>query len=95
MEEKYNVSKKGADDKWHTFGSIKKNEWGNYGLSFKVDEALKNVVNIAENGTWINFALFEDKYSKAQRHHSESQKQQSEAKGNAYVKEDLDDEMPF
>lgn len=46
-----------VNGKWWTFGRIKKNQYGNYQLSFKNTDVLKKFVN--EGGEWLNFSLFE------------------------------------
>jgi len=52
----YKVSAK-RNGKWWTFGSIKKNQFGNLQLSFKNTPELKEFV--ANGGEWLNLSLFD------------------------------------
>ena len=54
----YNASAK-VNGKWRNFGRIRKNQYGNYQLSFKNTDELKKFIN--EAGEWLNFSLFEEK----------------------------------
>lgn len=76
-----NVAKK-IDGKWKTFGQIKKNNYGNYQLSFKVtDELLKEF----QIGGWANFALFDKEEAPAR----------VETPPLVPTQHGLDDEIPF
>lgn len=75
-----------VNGKWWTFGSVKKNQWGNLQLSMKNTQQLKDFVN--NGGEWLNFSLFEEE-GKPQTAHNE-------AKQDAYqAQPDLDSEIPF
>lgn len=93
----YKLSKKPTDgQKWFTWGSFRKNKWGNYQASFKVTPEFKKLINEVADGEYINFSAFEDKKD-IDAH--------NQAKGNGYAPdyeavssgavEGLDDEVPF
>ena len=50
----YNVTVK-VDGKWRTFGSIKKNQWGNLTLGMKKTDEIRKLF---EGEGWVNFSLF-------------------------------------
>lgn len=56
----YKVSKK-IDDKWQTFGSVKKNQWDKMGLGLRCTIQFKKMIADIPDGDWINFDLFEEK----------------------------------
>jgi hypothetical protein len=80
--QEYNVSTK-VNGKWWTFGRIKKNQYGNYQLSFKNTDALKKFVS--EGGEWLNFSLFEPR----------DKEEGGAPKAQAKPATTLDDEIPF
>lgn len=85
----YNLSRKNKEGKWWTYGRVRYNKWGNLRASFKVS-SLKELVALAESeqAEWVDLSMFENKQDNAQQQHSFD-------KGNAFVKDDLDDEIPF
>jgi len=56
----YKVSKK-IDDKWLSFGNVKRNSYGNMQLGIHVTALFKKIVAETEEGKWLNLSLFEDK----------------------------------
>ena len=88
----YKLSAKNKEGKWWTYGSIKKNQWGNNQASFKVSSLEDLIAQAkAEGKEWVNLSLFENDKEKIDSH--------NEAKGNAYqpqdVIDDLNDSIPF
>ena len=85
----YNLSRKNEAGKWWSYGSIRKNKWGNNQASFKVVE-LKNLIELAEKEgkEWVNLSLFENK--------GDGGKPTAPA-SNTAPKDDfnIDDEIPF
>lgn len=68
-DKKYKVSAKRTDTgKWWTFGSVKKNTYGNLTLGLKVSEDLKNLIRAKKDGEYVNFSLFEDDEGKDSNH---------------------------
>ncbi len=65
----FKVSAKLGQGKWWTFGTIKKNQWGNLQLSMKNTQQLKDFVN--NGGEWLNFSLFEEDGQKEQTPHNQ------------------------
>lgn len=82
----YKLSRKNKEGKWHIYGNVKTNQWGNNQASFKVS-ALEELIELAksENKEWVNLSLFENK---------EKQEQEAPTEARAYVAE-LDDDIPF
>lgn len=77
----FKLSKKRQDTgKYWTYGSFKKNQWGNYQASFKVTPELLKLFKEHED-SYINFSAFEDEKKE------ESPKQP--------VYDDLSDDVPF
>lgn len=84
----YRLSMKNLQDKWWSYGSLKKNQYGNLQVSFKLT-ALIELAKVAETQgkEWVNLSCFEV---------DDKQKKHSVAKANAYVKqEELSDSIPF
>lgn len=75
------LSTKLPTGKWWTWGSIKKNQWGNLQASFKVTPELVALFQ-EKQGSWINFSVFEEK-------------QPDTAKADGYAPQQLDDDLPF
>jgi len=82
----FKLSKKNGGDKWWTWGSFRKNKWGNYQASFKVTPEFKKLIVDTPDGEYINFSAFE--YKKEIDSHNE-------AKGNGYAPQDDDQSIPF
>ena len=57
-------------------------------LGFKVTPELKAIFNEAADGSWVNFALFEDKPKAEPASYAA-------ASGGEFVAEELNDEIPF
>lgn len=82
----FKVSTKRPDtNKWWTYGSIRKNKFDNYSLSFRITDELKALIASREENGWLNFALFEDEAPKG------SLKDRCEAA----IEEKIEDEIPF
>lgn len=79
---KRNLSTK-LHGKWHTFGSLDVNKWGNEQVSMRVSKELKNLINEKAEGEWLNFSLFEAKPKET------SAKEYAAASGG-----ELNDEIP-
>ena len=86
MDNEYKVSKKTGAGKWWSYGSIKKNQWGNYTLGMKMTPELRQLLNETQDGQWLNFSLFESKEA------GYPQKQQALGAPEVPV---LSDEIPF
>lgn len=90
----YNLALK-VDGKWHRFGGLGKNKFGNNQVSFTLKDLKELVTTLEKNGkNWADLAVFEKHYNN----------EHSIAKGNAYVKEEEvkpavydweGDEIPF
>lgn len=80
----------GSKYPWSKIGNVKTNEWGNLQAGLMVSR-LKEVLEITEkNGVeWVNLALFEVKQE------DNAQKTHNQEKANAYVPEQLNDDVPF
>lgn len=59
MNQDFKVCKK-IDDKYQTFGSVKKNKWDRYGLGLRCTAQFKMMIADTPEGDWINFNLFAD-----------------------------------
>jgi hypothetical protein len=81
----YSVKKKNASGKFWSYGNVKRNQYGNLSLGFKVTPELKAIFNDAEDGQWVNFSLFEEE-KKPTAHDI--------AKQDGYAPS-LDDDLPF
>lgn len=83
----YKLSTKNTEGKWHTFGTFKKNQYDKLQASFKLS-ALEELVALAKSQgkEWVNLAAFEND-KKPTAHDT--------AKQNAYVADNLNDEVPF
>jgi hypothetical protein len=62
MEGSYKISAK-RNDKWWTYGNLKKNQWGNYTIGMKVTPELMALLE-GKQGQYVNFSLFEDEGKK-------------------------------
>jgi len=89
----YNLKRKNSAGTSWTYGSFKKNQYGNFQASFKVS-ALKELIELAEKEgkEWVNLSAYENKGTggKVDSH--------SQAKANGFTPEpsfDLSDEIPF
>lgn len=88
----YKVSKKNGQGKWWSYGSIKKNQYDNLSLGFKVTPELKAIFSEAQEGGWVNFALFEDKPKESES----TPASYAAASGTEFVADELDDSIiPF
>jgi len=59
--QKINISRKNAEGKFRTIGSLKLNKFNNVGAGFKVTPELKafaNEIIAAKEGDWINASAF-------------------------------------
>ena len=56
----FKLSRKNEGQKWWTWGSFRKNQWGNYQASFKVTPEFKKLINSIEDGEYINFSAFDE-----------------------------------
>lgn len=84
----YKLSRKNKEGKWWSYGSVKVNQYGNQQASFKITSLEELIALSKEEGKeWVNLSMFEDKEKAISQH--------SIDKGNAYVSEELDDEIPF
>lgn len=64
----YKVSKK-IDDKWLSFGNVKKNKFDKMQLGLRVTALLKKIMAETPENEWVNFALFdEDKPAEGRSH---------------------------
>ncbi|WP_020469686.1 hypothetical protein [Zavarzinella formosa] len=81
MEEEYLLKVKDANGKWQTYGNCKKNQYGNFRVSMKNTQALKDLVN--QGPEWLNFSLFSPRTDDSRP--VEQQRQSV----------DLSDEVPF
>jgi len=55
----FKVSKK-INEKWQSFGNVKKNKFDNLQLGLHCTADLKKIIADTEDGGWINFALFDE-----------------------------------
>ncbi len=86
MDKAYKVSAK-RNGKFWTFGSLKKNQWGNWSIGLKVTPELKQYM--ADNdGRYINFSLFEQE----EKREVPAEAQEEIKKLNATVEQDF---IPF
>lgn len=65
-DKKYKISKK-VNDKWFTFGNFGPNQWGNQSLGIRVTPELRELLENADDGSWINFSAFEDDGQKKEK----------------------------
>lgn len=82
----YSVKKKNANGKFWSYGNVKRNQFGNLSLGFKVTPELKAIFNDTADGQWVNFSLFEEE-RKPTAHDT--------AKQNGYAPDSLNDEVPW
>ncbi len=100
MDKDYKLRAKLNNGKWWTFGSVKKNKYGNLQASFKVTPELKDFIN-ANDGGWVNFSMLADDREQKKEITPETQAEldklyaHSEAKANAYQSSALDSDVPF
>ena len=85
----YKVSAKRTTGKWWTFGSLKKNQFGNWSIGLRVTPELKDLIE-ANDGKYINFALFEDEGKR-----EVPQEAQTGIKQLERTVSTLNDEIPF
>lgn len=78
----YKISAKNAVGSWRTYGNLKKSKFDKWQIGMKVTEELKQMI-LANEGKWINFALFEDNQTPAP------------AASTPLASVDLSDEIPF
>ena len=90
-KQNYKVSKKNASGKFWSYGNVKKNQWGNLTLGFKVTPELKSIFLDMPDGSWVNFALFEDK----PKEESKPAVTYEAASAGEYGAVDINDEIPF
>ena len=81
----------GSKYKWSSAGNLKPNQYGNLQVGLQISR-LKEAILYAErqNKTWINLSCF----AKDEPQNT-PQEQHSMDKGNAFVAEQFDDEIPF
>jgi hypothetical protein len=94
----YRLSRKNQLGKWWTYGDFKKNQYGNYTASFKV-EKLQELIELAkmEGKQWINLSAFEEKEQADDAPVPSRQARPHYKVTNdvAGINDDLDDEIPF
>jgi hypothetical protein len=84
MNDAYKICKKDKEGKWKTFGSVKKNQFGNYSLGIKNTQEFKDLVG--SSAEWLNFSLFVEK---------EKPDYKPAVNQSGQVVDELNDEVPF
>ena len=74
MDQNYNVSKKGGNGKWWTYGKIRLNKFGKYDLGMRVTPELRTLLDATPDGSYLNFSLFPDDRDQKQPKRDEQQK---------------------
>ena len=80
----------GSQYKWSNAGNLKKNQYDNLQVGLQIARVKEAIVYAEKQGkTWINLSCFEKREDKP------NVPQHTVDKGNAFVAEELDDEIPF
>lgn len=89
---------KRPNGKWWTYFYLSENQWGNEQASAKITPELKEwaqgIVD-AEEGSYINLLVFEDKREPNKKPASGSAIQEETQEPTDYSAEILDDDLPF